>query len=336
MNSKNFNEKFILLNVELKREILEYLSIYDVFQNCIILNKKFLAIIKREGIYKIIIQETKNLLDSFERINLFSSAKALKAKLTNLGEFSKARKIDIISFIFALKLKNESKIEIIHKIDNSVRKSLNRFWIKDDFFNYEPYKAKLIFPIIHYKSNLIEINFFANKLGEDKTIFNNLCKAIKENKCLRKLYITENEIGKSDYHLKNLSEALKFNKNLKFLNLEKNFIGKIFKDDSFYIAGIITNISSLEHFNLNSNFLGSFFNDSKIIFKALKENKTIKEIYFSRNKFGKFANHIDEISDNIKEIKQVIEIYIFGNNFALLELENLNKIIENKINLKII
>ena len=109
-------------------------------------------------------------------------------------------------------------------------------------------------------------------------IKNNLLKAIKENTCLRSLFIRiENESGAA------LADMLRFNQTLKNIDLA----------DSHYTA--------------------STFKD---ICDSLKQNKSLRKIGLLRNNIGGIDQNAEQFSEVLKYNKAIKDVNLFSNDIA--------------------
>lgn len=344
MENTKKKSKLILLRIELKNEIIEFLPIIQAFNNCICLNKSFLSILRRTGIFRTIKNNLNNFLINLLNISYLATKNQKenikKIFLTNL---SKKQINSLLTYLIALKIRKNKILKISHSYDNSQLKTINLFWktLKSNNANkkvvYGKYSAKLIFPVIALKANLIEINFLDNKLGEGDKVFENLCEAIFQNKNLKKIYLTNNLIGSSSYHLKHLKEALKENKELEFLNLEKNCISQTNINDALYISDIIKQNKKLNDLNLNCNYIGTYLDDVKYVFEAFYCNDNLVEVNLSRNNIGLYKQDCDYIKNNMLKTKQNMKLYLFKNHMKDEDFESMVKCIKtNKPRLDIV
>ncbi len=147
-----------------------------------------------------------------------------------------------------------------------------------------------------------------------------LCEALKINKSITTLYLSNNSIGENVENLLYLCEALKINKSITKLDLSNNSIGGNV-NDLLYLCEALKINESITKLDLRNNSIGQNVDDMKYLYEALKFNTTITNLDLSNNSIG------------WNNVAQLLELFIKTNrSFSTYCYTEMNKLLFNKFN----
>jgi hypothetical protein len=147
--------------------------------------------------------------------------------------------------------------------------------------------------------------FFDNLIFNPDT-FKYLCKALKENSNIRKLYIDGNSLGTNHEKINLLSDLLKNTTNIKDFCLKYNSLELDVKNIEL-LSNILKVNKTINLLDLNDNSigLGTNHDQMKLICDVIKLNTTIKVLCLSDNSLGVDPRNIELLCDSLKENKTI-------------------------------
>ena len=148
------------------------------------------------------------------------------------------------------------------------------------------------------------LSLHGNTIGDKglQTIFD----ALKQNKTLKELSVSDCGISMTDTGVASLADALHTNNTLETLDISYN---QIYKGSASHIARVLNGTNALSSLRLDHNPIGD--KGVQTIFDALKQNKTVKEL--SVSDCGMTDTGVASLADALHTNNTLVSLIIYGN-----------------------
>jgi len=271
--------KLVVLNFNLKKEILSYLPVVQVINEIFNLNKKISFAVKKKKYFQIIEEQFEELL----KISDFELTKMIHMGtiLPSIGETLECT-LQIAKYFLFRKFRDYEKFEITWK-----------FISENDL---------VIIPVIQ---DAIKINkkiksFILNRISiaENYNITKNFCECLIANKSITHLDISNCELGIETRNFVFLKDMLAKNNTLKSLFIRNNCIGIYPENIRLLVDGLKAN-KSIEKLDMSENNNDSSEEISAVFQNYLCCTRKLKELIFENFKLPT-KNTVKYLTNGIK------------------------------------